>query len=151
MILVAVVAMTLATPAASYASAPSPGVLGLSFDTSGSGSIVATLTTSWGVGDCVALSGTTIEVRRPDDSGQFFLAWHQWGYTNHTNNFDQWHSEFRLVDAAWTTIFLIDPVMDGAKMRTADQVYEWTAYSSVRQIDPQRFARVANVVWAGSC
>ena len=48
-------------------------------------------------------------------------------YTNHTNHFDQWHTDITLEGTGGSS-YLIPTSLDSARMFTARQVYGWTAY-----------------------
>jgi hypothetical protein len=150
-VLGAVLACTLATPAAAYASAPNPGgIIAVTTDRSDPDVVTFTLTADTAVGDCVALSGGTLQVPRPNASGITYVAWSQRSYTNHTNHFDQWHSEITLLGADGSS-YLVPTRLDSAKMYTARQVYGWTSYSIIFPMTSEFYEQINRVGWIAYC
>jgi hypothetical protein len=146
-----VTAFTLAAPAAAHASAPNPGGVDLfTVDRSNPDVVTFTLTADVLVGDCVAMSGGTLQVFRPDASGRIFLAWHQLSYTNHTKHYDQWHTDINLLGSGGTS-YLVPQSIDSAKMYNVRQVYEWTAYSIIFPIPDGFFDKINSVWWTLYC
>jgi hypothetical protein len=147
----AVLACTLAAPVTAYASAPNPGyVLALTTDRSDPNVVTFTVTADTAVGDCVALSGGTLQVPRPSASGVTYVVWNQRSYTNHTNHYDQWHSEITILGADGGS-YLVPTRLDSAKMYTARQVYGWTSYSILFPMTPGFFEQINGVQWTAYC
>ena len=150
MVLGAVLACTLA-PTAAHASAPNPGgIVSLTVDRSDPNVVTFRLTADTAVGDCVALAGGTLQVLRPDPSGMTYAVWNQRSYTNHTNHFDQWHTDITLQGAGGSS-YLIPTSLDSAKMFTARQVYGWTAFSILFPMTPEFYDQINAVWWTASC
>jgi hypothetical protein len=150
-VLGAVLACTLATPTAAHASAPNPGsILSLTVDRSNPDVVTFTLTADTAVGDCVALSGGTLQVPRPSTSGVTYVAWDQLSYTNHTNHYDQWHSEITLLGADGSS-YLVPTRLDSARMYTARQVYGWTSYSIIFPMTSGFYEQINRVQWTAYC
>ena len=150
-VLGAVLACTLATPAAAHASAPNPGYLvSLTTNRSDPNVVTFTLTADTAVGDCVALSGGTLQVPRPSTSGVTYVVWHQLSYTNHTNHYDQWHSEITLLGADGGS-YLVPTRLDSTKMYTAQQVYGWTSYSIIFPMTSAFYEQINRVQWTAYC
>jgi hypothetical protein len=150
LVLAAASAALLATPATSYAAA-NPGFVTVPVSSRAQFSLTAALPASFAVGDCVAYSGSSVELHRPGSDNTTFLTWHQWSYTNHTNNFDQWHVTFRFLDRNGYDLLEVGP-LDGSQMRHAGQVYEWTVPSGVvYAFDSGLYDAVTQVQWEGHC
>ncbi|GAA3347871.1 hypothetical protein GCM10020358_64280 [Amorphoplanes nipponensis] len=151
MILGVVLAGMPVTQAAAYASAPNPGdFLALTTDRSNPDVVTFTLTADTAVGDCVALSGGTLQVPRPSASGLTYVAWTQRAYTQKTKNYDQWHSELTLLGADGGS-YLVPTRVDSDKMSTAWQVYGWTKHSIVFPMTSAFYAQINGVQWVAYC
>jgi hypothetical protein len=151
---VAVLLATLATGiiAAPTASQASPtATFPAPIDRSDPDNLTSTVPVNIYAGDCVGWAGSSVWIHKPDVFGNTFLTWHQWAFTKHTNNYDQWHITFYLLTVdGFGSIYTI-PQLHGDKMYHADQVYEWTKNSEIFHLDANVQSRLNYVSWQSQC